>query len=219
MSKEPMFNIAERAPVWLAGIFIAVQAFVAFAPNGLVNALASPGVLLPWGQGGRSASEQLISLFGHGFLHSGWTHALVNAGMTVAFGVITIRGIKLRALSRGRPSSGEGQFLLIFIIGVIAGGLAQWAQWAFVGATQAAAVGASGGGSALFATAAWAMGGRSQLLRFGFGWVFINMIFVIFEETLGIRMAWAAHLGGYAAGAILAPLFVRANSTGFDVTR
>jgi len=49
------------------------------------------------------------------------------------------------------------------MFGVIAGGLAQWLWWAGIQADiRSAAVGASGGASALLATAGWAIGGRAN---------------------------------------------------------
>ena len=76
-----------------------------------------------------------------------------------------------------------------------------------------AALGASGGVSALFATMAWAMGGPKQLLKFGFGWLVINILMIFGGGLLtgGGGIAWAAHLAGFVAGAVLAPFLVRPN--------
>jgi len=41
----------------------------------------------------------------------------------------------------------------------------------------------------------------------------INIVMVFAEPLLGIKLAWAAHIGGYIGGMILAPIFVRAKST------
>jgi len=139
----------------------------------------------------------------------------MNAGMTIVFGIAVIRGAKLLATSKGKPSTATRDFFLIFFAGVIIGGLFQWGWWAVINAqlTATGAVGASGGASALFAAGAWAIGGRNKMVQFGFGWVIINVVMVLAEKFIGISIAWPAHIGGYIAGMILAPLFVKPNST------
>ena len=160
----------------------------------------------------------MTSLFGHGFLHGSWTHLLMNIGMLVVFGVVTIQGVKLHATTRGRRSNGIVEFFAIFLFAVVIGGLAQWLQWSVMNA-QGSALGASGGVSGLFATAAWAMGGKKKMLQFGVGWLVINLVLIFAGELLtgGAGIAWASHLAGYAAGAMLAPFMVRPNSTGFSI--
>jgi len=214
-SREPMFNFTEKAPAYLAGIFIAVQAVMMFIPGALFAALDKFGVLRPLGTSGTDLMSHSSSLIGHGFLHGGWGHVIMNAGMTIVFGIAVIRGAKLLATSKGKPSTATRDFFLIFFAGVIIGGLFQWGWWAVINAqlTATGAVGASGGASALFAAGAWAIGGRNKMVQFGFGWVIINVVMVLAEKFIGISIAWPAHIGGYIAGMILAPLFVKPNST------
>lgn len=219
MNREPMFNIAERSPVWLASSLVILYAATVLLPNEMVRVPLTASILMPLETSGRGVFEQVFSLLAHGFAHGSWSHVLMNSAMIVAFGVVTIRGAKLLSASQGRPAKGEMKFILIFLVGVCVGGMAQWLQWAIVSGSQVGALGASGGASALFATAAWAMGGKKKLLSFGVGWMFINLLLVVAEPIFGIAIAWAAHLGGYLAGAALAPLWVRAESTGFSITR
>ena len=223
MNKEPMFNIAERAPVWLAGILIVIYAAILYLPNILTSAAVNFMILKPLGTFGRSNFDQAFSLLGHGFLHGSWSHVLMNSAMMIVFGVATIRGAKLLAASQGMPAKGEAKFLLVFLIGIIAGGLAQWLYWSVINIVQSGAnvgaLGASGGASALFATAAWAIGGKDKLIAFGIGWMFINLIIVLAESIIGISIAWAAHLGGYIGGALIAPFWIRANSAGLSFTK
>jgi len=213
--REPMFNFTEKAPAYLAGMFIAVQAVMMFIPGALFAALDKFGVLRPLGTSGTDLMSHSSSLIGHGFLHGGWGHVIMNAGMTIVFGIAAIRGAKLLATSKGKPSTATRDFFLIFFAGVIIGGLFQWGWWAVINAqlTATGAVGASGGASALFAAGAWAIGGRNKMVQFGFGWVIINVVMVLAEKFIGISIAWPAHIGGYIAGMILAPLFVKPNST------
>lgn len=219
MTQEPLFNIAERAPVYLCAILILIFAATSYLPTGLILSALNACVLVPLDIQGRDTAGHGFSLLAHGFLHGSWSHVLMNSAMIVAFGVVTIRGAKLFAASRGKPAKGELTFIIIFLLGVVGGGLAQWLYWASIGSVSSAALGASGGASALFATGAWAMGGQKKLLSFGLGWLFINFVLVVAEPLLGVSIAWAAHIGGYVTGAILAPFMIRANSTVFSVTR
>jgi len=221
--KEPMFNIAEPAPLWLAGVFLCIHAFTLIIPSSIEHFIAYYGILRPLNTLGVTGLSHGVGLWAHGFLHGSWTHVLVNSAMSIAFGVVTIRGIKLRQTTKGRAPKATLKFLCVFLMGVIGGGLAQWLWWTISGGSGhpvgTGALGASGGASALFATAAWAMGGRPQLLKFGLGWTLINIVFVVIGPSLGMNIAWAAHLGGYLAGAIVAPVWVLAKSTKFSVTR
>ena len=212
---EPMFNFTEKAPAYLAGVFIAIHALLMILPRQLLGTLDKFGVLRPLGSPGTDSVSHLISLVGHGFLHGGWGHVMMNAGMTIVFGIAAIRGAKLLAASKGKGASASRDFLLIFFAGVIIGGLFQWGWWAATNAqlTVTGAVGASGGASALFAAGAWAIGGRDKMIQFGFGWAVINAVMVLLENFIGIGIAWPAHVGGYIAGMIFGPLLVKANST------
>ena len=219
MNREPIFNIQEKAPLWLCGIFFLIQIVLSVAPTSLKGLVYGVSVLLPFQTPDVGIPRQVFSLIGHGFLHGGWTHLLVNSGMLLAFGVITIRGI--RAFLRDRQNTGSVNviFALVFAASVIGGGIAQWVWWAVSDTQTAFAVGASGGVSGLFATAAWAMGGKDKMLQYGFGWLIINIVLIVAQPILGVGIAWAAHLGGFLAGMILAPRCVKAFSSGFSITR
>lgn len=223
MSHEPMFNIQERTPMVLGGVLIAIHLLLSLAPGGLSIFARNWALLVPLETQGLPLGRQLFSLLGAGFLHGSWTHVLVNTGMIVAFAVITMLGVRALAQARrfeGRKPflSADIVFLLIFALGVIGGNLFQWGWWALTDTARSAALGASGGGAALFATAAWAMGGRDRLMKYAGGWALINVIFVIAEPIFG-PVAWAAHIGGFVMGALLAPYWVRPFSTGFSITR
>lgn len=214
-SREPMFNFTEKAPAYLVGIFIVIQAVMIFVPDALWQVILRFGVLRPLGSPGTDGLSYAISLVGHGFLHGGWGHVLLNSGMIIVFGIATIRGAKALAAVKGRGPKPTRDFLLIFFAGVIIGGLFQWGWWAAINAhlTMTGAVGASGGASALFAAGAWAIGGRDKMLQFGFGWAMINLIIVLLENFIGMNIAWPAHIGGYVAGMIFAPYLVRPSAT------
>lgn len=212
--KEPMFNFGEIVPVYLAGVLIAIHIAINFIPRSVEGFFVLFGILRPLGVPGTNFLSSGISLVGSGFLHISWSHVLINSGMAIVFGIATIRGIKARKHQKTIFSNANLSFLLVFLSGVIIGGIFQWGWWSASGAINASAVGASGGTSALFAMAAWAIGGRDRMLKFGIGWGVINIIMVLAGP---VGLAWAAHLGGYIAGMILAPILVMARSTRLGV--
>ena len=212
-----MFNFSEPLPVYWAALLVAIEVLMLFAGKVLSPIIGSFGILQPLGQA--PLGSQLVTLIGHGFIHSGWSHVLLNSLMGIVFGIVTIRGAKVLATSKGQSSSGSKAFLSILLFGIFLGGAAQWLAWMLMGVSNAQMVGASGGVSALFAAAGWAMGGKDKMLQFGLGWAIINVVLVVAEPIFGVRVSWAGHLGGYLAGMILAPVFVRPNSTGFTVLR
>ena len=218
---EPMFNFSEKPPAYLGGVFILVALLVKFVPRAIDQFLGRYGILRPLEMEGTSGLTHTMSLIGHGFLHVDITHLLINTFMTITFGIVTLRAIKMRrgvaASKLAKKMSPKSQFFIVFFAGVIIGGIFQWGWWAMSNIDTAGAIGASGGASALFATGAWAMGGRDNMIKFGLGWAVINAVLVVAEPIFG-GIAWPAHIGGYVAGMILAPRFVKPNATGFKIT-
>ncbi len=223
LNKEPMFNFAEPAPVYLVGVFIAMHLLMMFAPQWLNAFMAKYAVLHVWGRLGLSHAEQVPSLILHGFLHGGWMHLFSNGFMIIALGIAAIRGARLLSMRKGRPRSGTSAFFILFFAGVIIGGLAQWGYWRLSGASLGfdapRAIGASGGASALFAAGGWALGGVKQMFKFAAVWALINLLIVLSAKYTGINLAWAAHLGGFFAGMIIAPMLVEANATRFSILK
>lgn len=218
--KEPLLNIEEPAPVYLAVIFMLVHLGLLLAPvpfrDFVFSALALAAYQGDVFMDGRPVGT-FPTLLTHTLLHAGWGHVFVNSGLMLAFGVISIRGVRDRFRPvLGRLRRGSMVFLLIFLAGALAGGLGQWLVWTLAGSTGAA-IGASTGGAAMFAAAAWALGGSSRVLAFGIVLVAYDA-FTIFMGSQGLSMsnpAWAGHLGGFLAGAILGPVFIKPSSVGF----
>ena len=218
--REPIFNFSEPAPVQFAGLLIALHALFAFTPLGRNESLGSLMVLRP---AEFTSGTGWLSAGGHAFAHASWGHVLMNSAMLVVFAILTMRGARGLAVRRGKPGRPVMIYVTVFLLGALGGAFAQWGYWTivlnFFSTPQAmamqSAVGASGGVSALFASGAWAMGGRETLVKFGIGWAIINVGMVLFESVLG-GIAWPAHLGGYLAGAVFAPMLVAAGVTGFD---
>jgi len=212
--KEKFLNVEHSAPFMLVAILVLAHLGYTLLPAAQKEFMFSAMALGAFDgnifiEDGRPLGN-FVSLLTYGLLHVDWTHVLTNAGMILAFGVITARGAKnaARPLLRrfSRPSS---VFLGIFLAGVILGGLAQWLLWFGLSTPgMAVVIGASGGGAALFASAGWAMGGKERMFAFGIITLAINAISVY----LGAPLAWAAHVGGFVAGALLSPLWIRPSS-------
>lgn len=213
-----MLNIREKAPLILLGILIIAHVVRFILPNTVLNAIQPWTILAPLNADHIPTLQNLTSLLGHGFLHVSISHLLMNGFMIAAFGIVTIQGLRADIRIKPHIFSPVQKFYLIFSLGVIIGGLFQWGWWSLSG-RFALALGASGGASALFATMAYAIGGRDRMLKFGLGWLVINIGIAILGPILNMNIAWAAHLGGYAIGMILARYWVRPNSTSFKLSR
>ena len=207
---EPIFNISDPAPFIVAGIILMCHLGFVIAPDAFKQTFYAANVLAAR-DGNVFLSGRPIgnipTLITHTLLHGDWTHVLLNAGFIVAFGVITIKATKnLTTPIFGRLKRGPVVFFGIFLAGALFGGLLQWAFWVLTDATVNS-VGASTGGAALFASAGWAIGGKQRMIGFIAVMVAFDA-FVIFAGGASggfHNPAWAGHLGGFLAGALLAP--------------
>lgn len=214
--KEPAFNIKEPAPFYLCAALIIIHVLMSVFPAGIVQQIDSASVLAA-SQGNFMFDDRplgnIATLFLHGLLHADWSHVIMNSFMIFIFGTLVSRvaGPKKTAI-----------FFLIFALSVIAGGLFQWGWWAII-SDNASAIGASGGASGLFAAGAWVLGGKKQLYQWGIVFGVINVIMVISTMMSsgfgGGGIAWAAHIGGYVGGALLAAILLPPRSATFGMIR
>jgi membrane associated rhomboid family serine protease len=147
------------------------------------------------------AGSQYWSLITYGFLHDGWLHVLLNSVWLLIFG------------TRVAQAFGALRFLAIALISTVGGALVMiavyWSMFIVV-------VGASAGVSGLIAAAIPVMFGRAgaplsfgELLRHRRAIIFM-LVFLgvtLFTGVQGMpgfaddgRIAWEAHLGGFASG-------------------
>lgn len=144
------------------------------------------------------------------FLHVGWAHALMNAAFGLAFGTPVARLFGLRA----------GGVLIFFIFYLVCGVLAGLAFVALHPGGMNPVLGASGAVSGLMGAAARLMDGQGKLgspfsrsaLSMAAGWVVVNLLIAATGLAPGMEggsLAWEAHLGGFAAGLLLAGPFSR----------
>ena len=216
MKHEPMTNLREKAPLYLAALLFILHILrVHIIGDGAWAPLAWL-VLFPLGVEGISISQNITSLFGHSLLHADYGHVLMNGGGLVIFGTVTLDAI------RGKNTGGLSpnmKFLLIFAFGVIGGGLFQWGHWALTG-ELGRAIGASGGVSAFFATMGYALGGREKMLRFGGAWIVLQLAIAFLGDFVGMgNVAWAAHIGGLVGGMIIAPMWLKPAGSSFSINR
>lgn len=204
--REPMLNISEPAPLYLSVVLITTWGIAQLLGGRMLQMVERYTVLRPYGVDEPSA--QGISLLGHAFAHGDFMHVGMNSLFITIFGIAIIRAARLRGNWTDRKGRAVAVFLAIFMFGVVAGGLGQWLEWSVMRELNSGAVGASGGASALFAAAGFVMGGRALMFRFALGWAIINVVMVMSAGLTGANIAWAAHMGGYVGGMILAPVLL-----------
>ncbi|MEQ9316724.1 MAG: rhomboid family intramembrane serine protease, partial [Henriciella sp.] len=144
-------------------------------------------------------------VFLHTLLHVNLFHLIMNMAMMIAFGPPIAKAM-------GPGPKGALLFLGFFFVCAAAGALAQLG-WSIATRETMAAVGASTALSGFFAAAGWVMGGLRGAVRMSVPWLLINIVIAVagplFGMLFGMRLAWAAHIGGLAAGFVLFPIFLK----------
>ncbi len=204
----------------LAGVLLALYAALSFVPPALydyvivnfafIPARYSPAFLAAHGSDGGSLIARVLPFVTYIFLHGSWTHVIINTVWLLAFGPVVSRRF------------GVLRFLVFFLLCGIAGAAVQLAcNWGstdpVIGASAAISglmgaafrlLGRDGGG--VFRPQAMAPIFSRQILLISLVWVVINVVAGLtgLGTGPGVQLiAWQAHLGGYAAGLLLAGLF------------
>ncbi len=201
-----------RALVALIAAFVLVHAGASLWP-GLERQLVAQFGLIPLRLQAELADPSPLGSAGaaatlatYAFLHGGWIHLVFNC--------LALAGL-------GLPFAawlGARRFLLFFLATTVGAGLLHaawyWNDWGV-------AVGASGAVFGVAAGRAWLLALSQRmppapraryLLRQAASWMLINALIwlggALYTDAQGtaISIAWASHAGGYAAGALLAPL-------------
>ena len=204
----------------LAGLMLAIQAVLSFiSPQladsilfdyGFVPARYSPSFLAAHGIDAGSWLDRALPFITYMFLHAGWMHVIVNTVWLLAFGAVVVRRF------------GDLRFFGFFIVCGIAGAALHLVlNWDSV----APVVGASAAISGLMG-AAFRLIGREgdafheplplaplfsrRILIWSAVWIVLNVVAGVTGIGTGPGLqliAWEAHLGGFAAGLLLAGLF------------
>jgi membrane associated rhomboid family serine protease len=194
--REPIFQApwpAVAVVVFILGCF-AVQSWL--GADAVANAWGfSPAAL----DQGRWAT--LVTAI---FLHGGWAHVLVNSAFILAFGSPVARRM-------GGNAIGAAAFFGFFLVCGVLGNL----TFAALHPHEAEPlVGASGAGSGLMAAASRLLTPGRRIAPFfsrpvvamALAFLAANVIIAVIGWAPGAgdaRVAWEAHLGGYAAGLLL----------------
>ena len=210
--------ISARRPVTVfAVLLVAAHAVIGFLPGGLQNFVFYNGALIPerfWASPDFAAAGGLppyanglaaaVPLVASAFLHGGWMHVIMNAAFFVALSKPLLE--LLRRVWPGREPGATLALLGLFLTAQIAASLTFLALNYPAGPM---AVGASGGISGLLAAILMLREGPERwLLSRGFllssaAFVVINVLLVfVGPALLGAAIAWQAHIGGYAGGAL-----------------
>ena len=200
--REPLFHAPPAAlavaSVILGGYFLQSQGLLAQD-------------LPRWGySAGNLASGRPETLVTALFLHGGWPHALMNAGMGLAFATPVARYL-------GSGLRGLCVFALYY---AVCGALANYGFGLLHPSSPGVLIGASGAVSALAAGAARIVGGRGEVgplwspfvLGMGGAWLIINLLTAILgfaPGAEGVVVAWEVHLSGFGLGLILIPVAAR----------
>ena len=196
---EPFFNFSEKTPLFLVGLFTLIHFLTLFS-----TVPVDHGVLRPLHQSDIGVTSHAFRLFFHGFLHANWSHLVINSVMIMVFGTAIFQGYRSNLNYESDTLKASLFFWIVFLTGVILGGIFQWIWWGFVNASlSTGAIGASAGAAALFSTGAFVLGGKKKMYEYGFVWVGLNCIIGLIDNFFIINIAWPAHIGGYCAGAAI----------------
>jgi membrane associated rhomboid family serine protease len=204
-TKEPFFGDVPGVVVGLGGAIALVSALALAGPRQISDLIQSACVVLiglPPGQFEQPLGP-LAPYVLHVFVHGGWLHLALNLLGLAAFGAATARRLRSPLL-----------FLTFFFLCSAAGAAAESLRQPVI------MLGASSGVFGLVAGATYVRGAlagllpplMSRVMLVGLApWVAINLLLAaVGGGAFGYAsIAWLAHLGGLAAGAVAFPVFDR----------
>ena len=198
---EPAFNLPPVVGLLLLlnlGVFLAGQVFPTLASNEALYALAF--VPARYFGGEPAGFPALFSPFTHMFVHAGWTHLLINAGMLLSFGA----GLEKRM--------GGRRMLALYLLSGLIGAFAHAAIYPQETAPMIGASGAISGlfGGIIMMIYAPASGAPDykKVVPFALLWIAVSVFFGVFGMPgLDNPIAWTAHIGGFIAGLFLYRFF------------
>jgi membrane associated rhomboid family serine protease len=166
------------------------------APPGFERLVIAYLAFIPaaYGLAGWPIWSLVVAPFSYAFLHSGFGHLLLNGVMLAVMGQVLERRL------------GAGRFLLLFAAGAAGGAVA---HVLIGGSPQVPLVGASAGVGGLYGAGlvlqrrgVWLGPNARVLVALAGLFIVINLIGVVMP-LLG-NIAYAAHLGGFIAGGLVA---------------
>lgn len=200
--RQPLFNAFPAVVAVLSALIVAATAAQLLAPPDVENRMLEIGALIGGGQyaGMHRPWGPFAPLVLHVFLHGGWLHLFMNMTAMVAFGPAV-------AVALGRGPRGAALFLGFFFACAVGGGLAQLLVFSVAGAAGVA-IGASSALSGFLPAVGWLQRGWRGAMSMSVPWLLINLVLAATGAAISLPIAWAAHLGGLAAGLVLFPVFM-----------
>ena len=167
------FNVSPATQDWM------------FSVAAIAGGPAFQNVARPWGE--------LTPYVLHVFLHGGSFHLMLNMAMLIAIGPIIAKALT-------NTPKGAFLFLAFFAICAAGGGIAQMLQYA-IEAKDGIAIGASSAISGLLPAVGYLQNGWRGAWSMSVPWILINIVLAFLGGDVGVmQIAWAAHIGGLAAG-------------------
>ncbi|HUZ13434.1 MAG TPA: rhomboid family intramembrane serine protease [Caulobacteraceae bacterium] len=201
-AREPII----RAPWTIVVLCIGLVALYAVQSLTHLDVARSPLALSATGLEAGRWLPLITSLF----LHGSWPHVLINAVAALAYGPPVARLL-------GTDVRGALVFSAFYLVCGVAGGLGYVALNPH---DPTPLVGASGAISGLLGAASRLLEGRgrigpmfgSTVIGMAIAWTIINVVLGVSGLTPGagdMKVAWQAHVVGYAAGVLLIGVFAR----------
>ncbi len=193
---EPAFNLPPMVKA-LSLILVAFHLGMLILPDEKAFTLTYRLAFVPGryaGMGLNLFDPEVLTIFTHILVHGGWLHLLTNVGMLMAFGAAVEKSV------------GPSRFFIFFIVCGILGAVA---HFLFYMNSLDPMIGASGAISGLFGAVLRLMpGGQSwrRIAPFIALWIGVSVLFgFIGMPGAGgsTAIAWAVHIGGFAAGLLL----------------
>ena len=194
-ARPPAINLP---PLTLALLLAMSALYVAllFAPPGFERLVVAHLAFIPaaYATGGWPLWSLLAAPFSYAFLHGGFGHLVLNGVMLAVMGQVLERRL------------GPARFLLLFAVGAAGGALAH----ALIGGSpRIPLIGASAGVGGLYGAGlvlqrrgVWLGPNARVLVALAGLFVILNLVGLVLPVLTNI--AYAAHLGGFIAGALLA---------------
>jgi rhomboid family protein len=194
-ARPPAINLPPLT-LGLLGVMTAIYLVLLIAPLGVEQLVVVHFAFIPaaYLSAGWPVWSLLAAPFSYALLHGGFGHLALNGVMLAVMGQVLERRL------------GPGRFLLLFAVGAAGGALVH----ALVGGSpRAPLVGASAGVGGLYGAGlvlqrrGVSLGPNGQLLVALAGLFIIMNLLGVILPILG-NIAYAAHLGGFVAGALVA---------------
>lgn len=197
-TREPLFNLTPMVKALLT-VNVAVHAIrLMFSPDVDDAVVSTFGFIAArFTQEGAFDWTAAASLLTHQFLHDGFAHLAVNMAFAMAVGTACERRL------------GPWRMLALTLVSGVAGALAHLAVYphdlivlvGFSGATSGLLA-----ATLIFVYSAAGPAGWRRFALFSAIWIALNIATGLTGWPFGsdVQIAWVAHIGGYAAGVVLA---------------